>query len=291
MTTFAIAGASGTLGRTTADFVLETTAPEQLMLVSRDPAKLAGFAARGVQTRAGDFDAPDTLAPAFAGVDVLLLISTDAIGRRVDQHVAAIDAAKAAGVRRVVYTSLPNPEGGHPTGVLAAEHSATEEALRASGLGWTFLRNSLYTDLQLGSGGHAVASGQLVTNAGDGLAAYVTREDCAAAAAAALTGEGHEDQVYDVTGPALVTQAELAAALGAAGGNPVAVVDVDDASYTAGLVAAGVPEPMAAVYAGFGTAIRTGLLETQTNVVERLTGRPPTSVADFLTANSAALRG
>ncbi|MDW5596465.1 NAD(P)H-binding protein [Conexibacter stalactiti] len=289
MTTIAIAGASGALGRRAAEFALESVAPEQLVLVSRDPSKLADFAERGVQTRAGDFDAPETLAAAFAGVDRLLLISTDAVGRRAAQHGAAIEAAKAAGVAHVVYTSLPRPEGDHPTGPLAADHFATEQALRASGLAWTLLRNSLYTDLQLGSGGHAIASGQLVTNAGDGLAAYVTREDCAAAAAAVLTGTGHENATYDVTGPALVSQADLAAALAAASGRPVEVVAVDDDAFTAGLVASGVPEAFAPVYTGFGIAIRTGLLETQTDVVERLTGRAPTSVADFLAAHREAL--
>jgi NAD(P)H dehydrogenase (quinone) len=289
MTTIAIAGAGGALGRRTAELALESVDPQQLVLVSRDPSKLADLAGRGAQTRAGDFDAPETLAAAFAGVERLLVISTDAVGRRAAQHQAAIDAAKAAGVRHVIYTSLPNPTPDHPTGPLAADHLATEQALRASGLAWTLLRNSLYTDLQLASGGQAIASGQLVTNAGDGLVAYVTRADCAAAAAAVLTQEGHENAAYDVTGPALVSQAELAAALSAASGTPVELVAVDDEAYTAGLVAAGVPEPMARVYAGFGTAIRQGLLETQTDVVQRLTGRAPTSVEEFLAANRDAL--
>ncbi|MDO8189169.1 NAD(P)H-binding protein [Conexibacter sp. JD483] len=290
MTTLAIAGASGSLGRRTAELALERgVAPADLVLVTRDPDKLAEFAARGAQVRAGDFDQPQTLAEAFAGVERLLLISTDAVGRRVAQHSAAIDAAKAAGVKHVAYTSLPAPTEDHPTGPLAADHLGTEEALKASGLDWTFLRNSLYTDLQLASGAHAVASGQLVTNAGAGKIAYVTREDCAAAAAGWLADGGHVGEALDVTGPALVTQAELAAALSAASGQPVAVVDVDDAAFAEGLVAGGVPAPLASVFAGFGTAIRTGLLETRTDVVEQLSGRAPTSVADFLAAHADAL--
>jgi len=292
VTTLAIAGASGSLGRRTAELALERGVdPAQLVLVTRDPAKLADLAARGAQVRAGDFDAPQTLPAALAGVERLLLISTDAVGRRVAQHTAAIDAAKAAGVAHVAYTSLPRPEGDHPTGPLAADHHGTEEALKASGLAWTFLRNSLYTDLQLASGAHAVASGQLVTNAGGGRVAYVTREDCAAAAAGWLADGGHAGEALDVTGPALVTQAELAAALSAASGRPVEVVDVDDAAYAEGLVAGGVPAPLAQVFAGFGTAIRTGLLETRTDVVERLSGRAPTSVAAFLAAHADALVG
>lgn len=259
------------------------------MLVTRDPGRLAELAARGAQVRVGDFDQPATLADAFAGVERLLLISTDAVGRRVAQHTAAIDAAKAAGVAHVAYTSLPAPGGDHPTGPLAADHHGTEQALKASGLDWTFLRNSLYTDLQLTSGAHAVASGQLVTNAGAGKVAYVTRADCAAAAAGWLADGGHAGEALDVTGPALVTQAELAAALTAASGRPVEVVDVDDAAYAEGLVAGGVPAPLAQVFTGFGTAIRTGLLETQTDVVQRLSGRAPTSVGDFLAAHADAL--
>ncbi|MDO8209493.1 NAD(P)H-binding protein [Conexibacter sp. CPCC 206217] len=291
MTTIAIAGASGPLGRGAAEQALKTTAPEQLVLVTRDPARLADFAARGVQVRSGDFDAPETLASAFAGVEKLLLISTDAVGRRTAQQTAAVGAAKAAGVRHVAYTSVPNPSSEHPTGILAAEHFATEEALRASGLAWTFLRNALYVDIQAQGWAHAVATGQLVTNAGAGRTSYVTRADCAAAAGAILVSDGHEGQAYDVTGPELQNADDVAATLSAVSGRAVEVVQVDDEAFVAGLVAGGVPQEMAAVYAGFGTAIREGLLETQTDVVERLTGRAPTSVSAFLTEHREALVG
>jgi NAD(P)H dehydrogenase (quinone) len=294
MTTIAIAGAGGQLGRRTAELLLDRpdAAERTLVLVSRDPSKLADLAARGAETRHGDFDQPETLDAAFAGVDRLLLVSTNDIGRRTEQQVAAVDGAKRAGVRHVVYTSLPNPgPDPHPTGALAAEHHATEEAMKASGLAWTFLRNALYADLQVASGAQAVASGTLYTNAGDGRSAYVTREDCAATAAAVLAGEGHEGQAYDVTGPELLTQQDVAAALTAVTGKPVEVVAVDDAAAIAGMVAGGVPEPLAEVFAGFGRAIREGLLDTRTDVVERLTGRAPQRLADLLAAHRAELLG
>lgn len=290
MTTIAITGAGGQLGRRAAELALERLGADQrLVLVSRDPSRLTDLAERGALARHGDFDAPETLAEAFAGVDRLLLVSTDAVGSRVAQQTAAIEAAKAAGVGHVIYTSLPNPSEDHPTGPVAADHLATERALRASSLTWTLLRNSLYTDLQLASGGPAIASGQLVTNADGGRIAYVTREDCAAAAAGALTGSGHENTVYDVTGPELVSQAELAAALAEVSGRPVELVAVDDERFVAGLVVSGLPEQMARVFAGFGTAIREGLLETRTDAVERLAGRPATSVAEFLAAHREEL--
>lgn len=288
MPTIAIAGASGQLGRQVAELLLDRpdAAERTLVLVTRDPAKLADLAARGAEVRAGDFDAPATLAAAFAGVDRLLLISTNEIGRRTEQQTAAVRAAAAAGVAHVIYTSLPDPgPEPHPTGPLAAEHYATEEAIKEAGLAWTFLRNALYSDLQVASGARAIATGQLVTNAGDGRSAYVTRADCAAVAAAVLAGEGHERQSYDVTGPELLTQADVAAALSAIAGRPVEVVAVDDDATVQGMVAAGLPEPLARAFAGFGTAIREGRLDTRTDVVERLTGRPPQRLADFLAAH------
>lgn len=293
-TTVAIAGASGQLGRRVAELLLDRpdAAGRALVLVSRSPAKLADLAARGAEVRAGDFDAPQTLEAALAGVDRLLLISTNDLERRAEQQTGAVAAAARAGVRHAAYTSLPSPgPAPHPTGPLAASHYATEEALRASGIAWTFLRNALYADLQLGSGAQAVAGGRLVTNAGDGRTAYVTREDCAATAAAVLAGEGHEGKAYDVTGPRLLSQADVAAALSAVTGRPVEVVPVDDETAVQGLAAAGVPEPLARIFTGFGQAIREGLLETQTDVVARLTGRPPQDLEAFFAANRAALLG
>jgi NAD(P)H dehydrogenase (quinone) len=293
-TTVAIAGAGGQLGRRVAELLLSRpdAGERALVLVSRNPAKLASFAARGAEVRPGDFDAPESLVAALAGVDRLLLISTNDLERRATQQTGAVAAAVRAGVRHGVYTSLPSPgPAPHPTGPLAASHYATEEALRASGMAWTFLRNALYADLQLGSGAQAVAAGRLVTNAGDGRTAYVTREDCAATAAAVLAGEGHEGSAYDVTGPRLLRQADVAAALSAVTGRAVEVVAVDDETAVQGLVAAGVPESMARIFAGFGKAIREGLLEMQTDVVERLAGRPPQDLEAFFAANRAALLG
>ena len=276
--TIAITGASGQLGRLVADQLLTTVDPAEVVLLTRDPAKLADYAERGADVRAADFSKPDELAEAFAGVERVLLISTDAVGARVEGHLAAIDAAVKAGVRHMAYTSVSGPTADNPAGVVA-DHAATEEALRESGLAWTMLRNNLYADMQVDSVAQAAATGQLVTNTGDGGAAYVTRADCAAVAAGVLTGEGHEGKAYDVTGPHAYTAADLAELATEKAGKPVEVVQVDDDAYTAGLVSAGLPDFIAPLLTSFGTATRLGKLATVTDVVEQVGGRKPTPLS------------
>ncbi|MGY0386511.1 SDR family oxidoreductase [Nocardioides sp. WG-D5] len=276
--TIAITGASGHLGRLVADQLLDTVDPAEVVLLTRDPAKLADYAARGADVRAADFDKPDELVDAFAGVERVLLISTDAVGARVEGHRNAIDAAAKAGVRHIAYTSISEPTPDNPAGVVA-DHAATEDALRESGLAWTMLRNNLYADMQVDSVAQAAAAGQLVTNFGDGGAAYVTREDCAAVAVGVLTSEGHEGKAYDVTGPQAYTATDLAALATEKAGTPVEVVQVDDEAYTAGLVSAGVPDFIAPLFTSFGTATRLGKLATVTDVVEKIGGRKPTPLS------------
>jgi NAD(P)H dehydrogenase (quinone) len=276
--TIAITGASGQLGRLVADQLLTTVDPAEVVLLTRDPAKLADYAERGADVRAADFSKPDELVEAFAGVERVLLISTDAVGARVEGHLAAIDAAVKAGVRHMAYTSVSGPTADNPAGVVA-DHAATEDALRESGLAWTMLRNNLYADMQVDSVAQAAAAGQLVTNTGDGGAAYVTRADCAAVAAGVLTGEGHEGKAYDVTGPHAYTAADLAELATQKSGKPVEVVQVDDEAYTAGLVSAGLPDFIAPLLTSFGTATRLGKLATVTDVVEQVGGRKPTPLS------------
>jgi NAD(P)H dehydrogenase (quinone) len=276
--TIAITGASGQLGRLVADQLLTTVDPAEVVLLTRDPAKLADYAERGADVRAADFGKPDELVDAFAGVERVLLISTDAVGARVEGHLAAIEAAVKAGVRHMAYTSVSGPTADNPAGVVA-DHAATEDALRESGLAWTMLRNNLYADMQVDSVAQAAATGQLVTNFGDGGAAYVTRAVCAAVAAGVLTGEGHEGKAYEVTGPHAYTAADLAELATQKSGKPVEVVQVDDEAYTAGLVSAGLPDFIAPLLTSFGTATRLGKLATVTDVVEQVGGREPTPLS------------
>jgi NAD(P)H dehydrogenase (quinone) len=286
--TIAITGAAGHLGRLTAQLVLDRVGADEVVLVTRRPDAIADLADAGATVRRGDFDEPDSLPAAFAGVDRLLLISVDVLGNRVAQHTTAIDAAATAGVGHVLYTSGLNAGSELPL-VVSHDHGATEQAIRDRGLRWTALRMGLYAESQVAAAARAVASGHLVHNNGDGATAYVSREDCAAAAAAALAGDGHEDRVYDITGPELVTQAQVAALAAEISGRPVVPVAIDDEEATQSLIAVGLPADVAKAIASFGTAIREGVLEVLSSHVEDLTGRPPRSLGDVLEANRSAL--
>jgi NAD(P)H dehydrogenase (quinone) len=283
-----ITGASGHLGRLTAEAVLEKVEPSELVLVTRTPQALADLAARAADVRTGDFDDPSSLPAAFEGGERLLLISTDRAGDRVPQQQAAIEAAAAAGVRSVAYTSIVNPSDSNPAAV-AAEHRATEEHLRASGLGWTFLRHGIYADLLPQSAAAALASGKLLSNDGDGRTSYVAREDLARAAAAVLTSDGHDGKVYDLTGPQALGTKDLAELIADAGGRPVEPVFLDDEAWIAAMVEhAGMPEPGARLYSTFGIAARHGYFTPVSTAVRELTGRSPKTVREVL---EAALAG
>ena len=220
-----VTGASGHLGRRVVELLLDSPRAKgrKLIAATRSPEKLAELAARGVEVVAGDFDRPSTLQAAFVGVERALIISTDALdrpGRRLEQHRAAVSAARAAGVQHVVYTSLTNP-GPESAITLAPDHWGTESAIRESGMSYTVLRNNMYTDYLLMSLPHAASVGKLVNSYANGKVSYVTREDCAQAAAAALSQPFEGNAVLDITGPTAITQAELAAIVSEATGKPV----------------------------------------------------------------------
>jgi NAD(P)H dehydrogenase (quinone) len=282
-----ITGASGQLARGVIEAALERVAPNDLILVTRTPDALAHYAERGAQVRHGDFSDPASLAAAFAGGERMLLISADVVGVRVAQHRAAIDAAVAAGVGFIAYTSIANPVAENPAAVVP-DHRATEQKLRESGVEWAFLRNSVYADLEAGSLAAAQATGTLVTNAGDGRVAYVAREDAAAAAAAVITGGDHAGRAYDITGPELLDAAARADVFAAIAGRPIEVVHVDDEAFASGLAdAAALPIEVGRLLATFGRAAREGMLDVLSTDFEQLTGRAPTSLRDVLEASRA----
>lgn len=288
--TLLVTGASGHFGRRVLELLLEAKVGT-IIGATRTPDKLADFAQRGVIVRQASFDEPDTLLKAAAGADRMLIISTDAVGvsgERIRQHVAAVKVAEAAGVKHVVYTSIPNPGPNSPI-ILAADHYATEQALEASSMGYTALRNNIYTDLQIGSLNRAVQMGQLFSAAGDGKTAYVTREDCARAAAAALASSFEGRRAIDITGPEALSQADLAAIATRLTGKQVTYVPLDVESLIQGMIGAGLPRPVAEVYASFDTGMAQGTLAHVSNAVEELTGTKPMSVEDFLTAHKEAL--
>jgi len=282
-------GASGQLGRRTVEHLLKQVPAQQIRAVSRDPGKLADFQARGVETVRGDLNEPATLPKAYAGGDVLYLISTDDLtpGVRVRQHKAAIDAAKASGIRQVVYSSVTDPRPENPA-VVSADHRETEEALARSGLLWTALRNNLYAELLLMP--NAFPGGSAVGNWDDGRVAYVTRDDCAAVAAAVLIApEKYANQALEVTGPEPLGLPGLAQLVGEVAGRSVEGIPLDDAAYAAGLEAAGLPAPFAHLLISFGQAIRAGWFGKATPTVANVTGHPATPLQAFLEANRPAL--
>jgi NAD(P)H dehydrogenase (quinone) len=285
-----VTGASGHLGRLVAEELLERMPPSEIVLVTRHPEAIADLGDRGATVRRGDFDEPDSLVPAFAGGERMLLISTLAVGRRVPQHRAAIEAASAAGIRHLVYTSFPKPVADHPVGPIATEHGETEAILHESGLDWTVLRNATYAELQVPPGALAVAGGKLYTNAGDGRLASVSRRDCARAAAAALTTDGHEGKTYDVTGDEALSQTELADLLSEVSGRAVELIPVGDRTLSWGLTRNGAPKPVARAIVAFGKAVREGYYDVvDPAVTTTLTGAPPRSLRDVLIAHRGDL--
>lgn len=278
---YAITGASGQLGRLALDALLATVDPGQIVALVRDPAKLADLAARGVQVRAFDYDAPQTLAPALAGVERLLLISSSEVGKRAPQHQAVIDAAKAAGVSFVAYTSILRADTS-PLG-LAVEHRATEAALQASGLTHALLRNGWYTENYVQSAPAALAHGTLLGSAGEGKISGASRSDYAAAAVKVLTGEA-ATRTYELAGDEAFTLAQFAAALAQIAGKPVSYADLPEADYAAALKGAGLPAPIAEMLAQSDAAAAQGALFDDGRVLSGLIGRPTTPFRETLAA-------
>jgi NAD(P)H dehydrogenase (quinone) len=279
-----ITGATGALGRAITECVLRSHPAEQLVLLSRTPGKLVVPDGPPVTVRPADFDDPDTLRDAFAAIDVLMLISTDAIGRRATQHKAAIAAAAKAGVERIVYTSLPNANAEFPMLLrpVSDDHADTEAALCSAGPAWTVLRNALYLEAYADMWRQAGSTGRLVTNNGAGRHAPVARGDCAAAAAAVLLSEGHDNRIYDIAGPRLVHDTDVADVLTRRYDRYVDAVCVSDRQLYAELLATGMTSEIAGAITGFGKAIRENLFITPLGDVEKLIGRSPVDLATFL---------
>jgi NAD(P)H dehydrogenase (quinone) len=281
--TLFVTGASGHLGRQTVEFLL-ASGKGKVIAGSRDPEKLADLVAKGAEARAVDFDRPETLAAAFKGVDRLLLVSTDAIdqpGRRLIQHTAAIEAAKAAGVKHILYTSATSAAPDSAS-IALQDHYETEQALIASGLSHTILRNTLYVDNLLMALPQILASGQWFHAAADGKIARITREDCARAAAAALESDFTGNRILEISGPELLDCREMAAIISELAGKPVAAIAIDEASLTDALEKAGIPEIFARLLATFDAAQAQGEFNILTSTVRDLTGKEPTTFRDFL---------
>lgn len=304
MTRIVMTGASGNYGHSLTDKLIAQGRGADLILITRNPEKLADRIAQGCTVRYGDFDKPETLREAVRGADRMLLISGTRVGARVVQHKAAIDAAAAEGVQHLIYTSFIGIDDPANPAEVRHDHIETERLIRASGVQWTMLRDAHYADAMILMAGPAVvASGQWASNAGDGREAMVWREDCVDCALAVLTGEGHEGQTYDITGPDLQTFGEVAAIMAEATGVPLVYLPVDDDEQYAIFDAKGIPRrPVDDLSVSgipwnsddmvtFGQAIREGYLAVRSDHVERLTGHPARSVRQMIEENVDLLRG
>lgn len=282
-----VTGATGHLGGLAVEALLARGVPaNQITAVGRTPGKAADLAAKGVEIRQADYTRPETLTAALPGTEKLLLVSGSEVGQRLAQHRNVVDAAVAAGVGLIAYTSILHADTSGAG--LAGEHKATEAAIRDSGLPYVFLRNGWYLENYTQNLGPALEQGVLLGSAGDGRVSAATRADYAAAAAAVLTAEGHAGKAYELGGDTAFTMPELAAEVSAQSGRQVTYQDLPAEEYTEALVAAGLPEPVAAMLADNDLAVARGELFTDSGHLSALIGRPTTRLAE---AVAAALEG
>jgi len=277
-----ITGAGGQLGAALVRHTLARVPASNLVAITREPQKLEPVSKQGVQVRAGDFNLASGLGAAFQGIERLVIIPTSdlAPGARRRQHLTAIEAAVVSGVRHLIYISTVSARP-DPNNELFDSHFATEQALIGSGVAWTILRMGVYTDTLLDAAKRAAASGSYSAVPG-APAAYVVRDDIAAAAAGILATPGHEGITYHATGPASVSPADIAGSVAKITGKPVGFVKITESQQREGLAAVGLPPALVNTFAGFQVALRAGAFDLVTGDVERLSGRPAESVAGFL---------
>jgi NAD(P)H dehydrogenase (quinone) len=288
-----VSGASGQLGSLVIDeLIARDVAPENLILVSRTPNTdhLQAYAARGASVRFGDFNQPESLDAAYRGGTRMLLISINAGGgNRPELHKVAIDAAARAGVRHIAYTSYVNADE-NDVSTIAVDHRRTERFLQDSGVAWTMLRNQIYANGLVDQAVQIVRDGRYVTHTPDARVAYVTREDCAAAAAAVLATPGHENKAYNITGPDAVGARELVAWASEISGKTVELVVLSEADYREQLTGSGVPATAIDGTIAFSAELDSPHLREPSTAVADLTGRPATSVRALLMQNRERLR-
>jgi NAD(P)H dehydrogenase (quinone) len=278
LTMIAITGATGQLGRLVIDHLLNRLRADQVVAIVRDPVKAADLAGRGITVRQADYDDPATLEAALSGVEKLLLISSNEVGRRLSQHRNVIDAAKAAGVKFVNYTSVLHAD--RSLLGLAEEHRQTEAYLESSGLSFALLRNGWYTENYTASIPSALTLGALVGSAGDGRISSAARADYAEAAAIVLASPVEPGQIFELAGDEAYTLSELAAEISRQSGKEIPYRDLPEAEYRQLLIQAGLPEHVAALLADSDAAASRDALFDDGRLLAKLLGRPTTSLSE-----------
>jgi NAD(P)H dehydrogenase (quinone) len=279
MTTYAVTGATGKLGRLVLDEMLQKVAPGDVVALARDPAALSNYAMKGVEVRQADYDDPASLDAALQGVDRVLLISGNAVGQRGRQHGNVIAAAKKAGVGYLAYTSILNARESKLA--LAPEHQETEEILEMSGLNHDVLRMPWYSDNYVGGIAPGVAAGAIYGASGEGKFSTASRADLAAGAAAALVN-GKGGDIYELAGDESWTMNQFAAEVSRHSGKPVRYVNQSEADYTKTLEGNGLPPPVAALLASTSYLAGEGQLFNDQRQLSRLSGRPTTPIGETI---------
>ena len=278
-----VTGATGQLGRNTVEFLLDKIPAAEIAVLARDAEKAADLKAQGVDVRTGDYSDYDSLTAAFQGIDKLLLISGNDLANRSAQQENVVRAAREAGVKHIIYTSVDNT---HPTesaiSFVEDSHVSTAKAIKESGLTYTLLNNNLYADVIPVFIGDKVLDQGVFFPAGEGKVAFATRKDMAEAAANVLTGAGHENKEYAIAGDRQVGFGEVAQILGRLSGKDIAYHAPDSKTYTDTLTAAGVPPEFTGFTSAFAAAIAAGEFATTKNDLPALLGRKPTTVEAFL---------
>jgi NAD(P)H dehydrogenase (quinone) len=275
-----VTGATGKLGSMVIETLLKVLPASDLAVSVRNPEKAEGLSSKGIEVRQGDFDHPESLATAFAGVDRLLIISADGDNEtRIRQHTNAVNAAKEAGVKFIAYTSLG--KASESSLFLAPVHRVTEDNIMKTGIPYCFLRNNWYLENEISSIQGVLAGAPWVTSAGIGKVGWALQQDYAEAAAAVLSGSGHENTIYELSGEPM-TQEQLAAALGSIIGREVVVQLVDDDTYAEIMKGVGVPDFVVPVLVDIQKAIRDGALDIESDDFEGLLGRKVTPISEGL---------
>lgn len=274
----ALTGATGQLGQFVVEALLKTVPAKEIVAIVRNPAKAEALSKQGLIVRQGEYNDQAALTQAMAGVEKLLLISSSEVGQRAAQHRNVINAAKAAGVKFIAYTSLLHADTS-PLG-LHVEHVETEKLLAESGIPFALLRNGWYSENYLASAPAALAHGVFIGAAGEGKIASATRADYAAAAARVISEEGHAGKVYELAGDKAWTLSDLAALLSEASGKKVVYQNLSEADFAAALKGAGLPDGLAEMLADSDIGASKGGLFDDSQTLSKLIGRPTTSIAD-----------
>ena len=278
----AITGATGQLGNLVIEQLLQLTAAQNIVALVRKIDKAEHFKVQGIELREFDYDRPETLVPALSGIDKLLLISANEIGRRTPQHQAVIDAAKVAGVPYLAYTSLLRADTS-PLG-LAQEHRETEKLIQDSGITYTFLRNNWYSENYLAGVAHTIEIGTLFGAAQDGRISSASRIDYAEAAAKVLTSTGHENKTYELAGSESFSLSDLATFIGQAVNKDIIYQNLSAEEYTQGLTQAGLPAGLVDVIVDADIQTIQGAMYSDSKDLEQLIGHKTTSIQDAIKA-------